>query len=297
MRGDSRLYDPWYCSRISQIERTSTIQSVARTSLLRQIQSDRSSLWDKTSRPRWLQVEVFPTRVTDPEKGDVSAVLVVSTDVTSSIMGSVDGQSKAELRAYRDLRGLQQFPVTQPFEFSYKHDLDGRFIEVCDHSAKVFGVDQSQVSRYAIYDIFDDVYAKELVSESKRGFQAVKLNTWNVFLARDAKGQAMRVEVEASRIPYGGTEIVHGRARQLSPVLVDTVGRYSRVIEGGQVAGWDRHVGSNKFSVSREWKAQLGIHPDQDVTYEQFVEHIAPADKDRVAEGNSKQRGGTRLRH
>jgi len=194
----------------------------------------------------------------------------------------VDDNLATELRSYRNLRALQQFPVTTPYEFSYSHDSTGRFIHLCKHASEEFGIPAEHTSEYSIFDIFDDVYARELAREAKAEFRAVTFKTLNVFLARNARGQPLRLEVEATRAKSPNGDFIKGRARLLSPLLLEALGRYGRVVEGGHVAGWDRNVTLGQFFASKEWKTQLGLGSNDVISFDGFIDRIDSRDKDLV---------------
>ncbi|HEX3150414.1 MAG TPA: PAS domain-containing protein, partial [Gemmataceae bacterium] len=279
---DAQLFDPYYVAKASQankdaIQRFQKKNTRPFHQIIRRVLLHRSDYTDQ-GRAQWISEYRIPqVSLTEPSEIEIVRISHTLNDVLEE-MQTDDG---LERKLFAKLSKYREFALAPHYDFEYEHDLKGKFTSLNHDASELLGIPLDKLNQYAIFDILDD---RQLRATSTGLIDAHAYRDRPrhkaIFLVRQWNGKSVRMEV-VSEITQD-RKTIKGKGRRLTSAIHETLTRYARVLDGGQVAGWDRQVGTEHIDTSRAWRAIVGFDDKSTVTRQEFLGRIHPDDRGRV---------------
>ncbi|MFO0941756.1 MAG: PAS domain S-box protein [Pirellulales bacterium] len=209
-----------------------------------------------------------------------------SVDTTQSVLRSEETINANYNSIFTDLFGHSESDWTGPAEFEYLHDLNGRFLSMTDNLLRSLGLTPETVAQVNLVDLVAPRFRRLLQNELKSRFEGIRKtgskNLWKLSDSRIEGSGSVWVVTNSEKVRVENKELVRGKGWIIGQTNPSSVFLSSRIIRGGNVAGWERELGTNRLYVTEHWKRLLGISASENVTYHEFRSRIHPHDRVRV---------------
>lgn len=275
---DEDFFDTEFCYRLRMMEEEAVRRQRATKAILEHV-----SLNDSNPMRSFFSTVMPLFLPTDPRES--CGTIHIATECTESIAllrELVDEELSLMIAStFSGSRDLSDDFDTLTPDFEYAHDLNGKMLWMSESLAKAIGVSVNDVSGLDLMDLISQKDSKRVRRARDREFADLNPSRFVTWRLKPAGHRTVPLLIRARRIMDDNPR-VQGIGWFVGASTLDILQRNSRMIRGGRVAGWDREVRSNRFFVSNEWKAMLGIPASRDVLYEDFCDMLHENDKDRV---------------
>ncbi|MEZ6142093.1 MAG: PAS domain S-box protein [Zavarzinella sp.] len=283
---DKDLFDDWYVE-FSKIQQEKCLMQLGTP--VKQSRSTVRRVWRHRANANERLAEwISEVRIALPDGigGAPRKLLRIDISLNTSFE-AITPLTTNERRLMRTLLGGHEFKLSNEYEFHYEHDIDGNFTKIDQRASDLFGIPQELCAAYSIYDIYATKSARRHARATIAKYLVGKApkNPTYIIPVRLPYGRCILLDVRTQYCP--NNQVFQGRARDANRELNTSLMRYARIVESGQVAGWDRILGErnpNKhITVSNRWREIFGLSSDEPVTTETFLACVVEEDRMRVA--------------
>lgn len=277
-----REYDDWYNQICMQKTQEAFREQRAIVSLARRIGVPRYD-YQNLTRPEWIQEIRLPIGSIKGIEGPIA--LELSFDVTDSVTNANNPHfSLTDLPTFDQ---LTNFPIEFVPDYMMELGKDGEIKDACRQTEQCFGISKATANqRYFLQDLLSELDAQSFPSlTNSQGvvYRAMVAYTWDGF--------AIPVITRLAFVKHSGTYSF--KATKLTPVLVETLKRYSRVLEGGKVCGWEFNSQTGQFYGSTQWSQELGLSKSSIVSLKDFLDLVSETDRFHVEAAFTTAKGNT----